>query len=159
MAGWLLTACLMLTGVVAGCASRHPAAEADATVGAAIEEAVVYALPVYEIARTRYRAIADPENPQRGTVNLFTHSRGLADHTRRAVTTPNADTLYSSAWLDLSVYALALSVPDTGGRYYSLQFMDIFTNTSPWSGAARRAPRSASSWSSDWVGRGGPRPG
>jgi hypothetical protein len=44
------------------------------------------------------------------------------------VTTPNTDTLYSTAWLDLSVEPLFLSVPDMGGRYYSFAFMGMSTD-------------------------------
>jgi hypothetical protein len=40
----------------------------------------------------------------------------------------NVDTLYSSAFLDLSKEPLVLSVPDTHGRYYLLPLMDAWTN-------------------------------
>jgi hypothetical protein len=42
---------------------------------------------------------------------------------------PNADTLYSSAWIDLSKEPVMLHVPDTHGRYYLMQFMDAWTET------------------------------
>ena len=41
----------------------------------------------------------------------------------------NRDTLYVVGWLDLSKGPLVLHVPDTGGRYYSVQFTDPTTNT------------------------------
>ena len=34
------------------------------------------------------------------------------------VARPTFDTLYSTAWLDLSSEPIILSVPDTNGRYY-----------------------------------------
>lgn len=40
----------------------------------------------------------------------------------------NNDVIYSVAQLDLSGGALLLTVPDTGGRYYVLQFIDAWTN-------------------------------
>jgi hypothetical protein len=52
----------------------------------------------------------------------------LADDRAREVTTPNNDTLYSSAWLDLRGSAWLLSLPDTGDRYYSAALMDMYTN-------------------------------
>ena len=41
---------------------------------------------------------------------------------------PNNDTLYSTAWIDLSAEPLVLTVPDTEGRYYVMPFMDAWTN-------------------------------
>src|SRR5262245_29277702 len=90
--------------------------------------ATVFFFPLYEMWRTRWNAILNPGNPRRGMENRFGHARMLADHRSRAVTTPNNDTLYSSAWLDLSQGPLVLTVPDTGDRYYSLAFMDAWTN-------------------------------
>lgn len=45
------------------------------------------------------------------------------------VVRPNEDTLYSIAWLNLTDGPLLLSVPDTGGRYYLLQMMSLWTST------------------------------
>jgi hypothetical protein len=41
---------------------------------------------------------------------------------------PNPDTLYSSAWLDLTEQPVVLSVPDTDGRYYLMPLLDAWTN-------------------------------
>ena len=40
----------------------------------------------------------------------------------------NNDTVYSIAQLDLSGGPVRLRVPDAGGRYYVLQFVDAWTN-------------------------------
>jgi hypothetical protein len=45
----------------------------------------------------------------------------------RDVTAPNADTLYSAAWLDLSREPYILSIPDAHGRYYLLPMLDAWT--------------------------------
>jgi hypothetical protein len=42
----------------------------------------------------------------------------------RDVTAPNADTLYSSAWLDLSKEPYVLSLPDAQGRYYLFPMLE-----------------------------------
>jgi hypothetical protein len=93
-----------------------------------LERAFIYAFPIYEMMRVRWNYIEDPNNPLRSGVNEIAHGRTLIDHTRRVVTTPNNDTVYSRTILDLSVGPVQIHVPDTNGRYYSLAFYDIFTN-------------------------------
>ncbi|HEY2873176.1 MAG TPA: DUF1254 domain-containing protein [Reyranella sp.] len=90
--------------------------------------AAIYLFPVYEMYRTRWNATVNEKNPARHKLNRFLHVPTLATYRSRAVTTPNADTLYSSAWLDLSVEPVFLTVPDMGGRYYSFAFMSLFTD-------------------------------
>jgi hypothetical protein len=86
-------------------------------------EAWLYTLPLIEIATTRARGAA------RGAcLNSVNHMRKLADHRARDVTTPNNDTLYSSAQLDLSNGPITFSLPDTGDRYFSLALMDAYSN-------------------------------
>jgi hypothetical protein len=45
------------------------------------------------------------------------------------VVSPNVDTVYSTAWLDLSQNPVVLFVPDTNDRYYLVQIMDAYSNT------------------------------
>jgi len=61
--------------------------------------------------------------------NRFANAPAFPDDTFRQVIRPNADTLYSSAWLDLSKEPILLKVPDTRGRFYLMQFMDAWTDT------------------------------
>jgi hypothetical protein len=46
----------------------------------------------------------------------------------RDVTAPNADTLYSTAWLDLAKEPYVLSLPDLGDRYFLMPMLDGWTN-------------------------------
>ena len=62
-------------------------------------------------------------------MNQFTHVRQFPDDTFHQVIRPNADTLYSSAWLDLSKEPVLLHVQDTHDRYYLMQLMDAWTET------------------------------
>jgi hypothetical protein len=90
--------------------------------------ATIYLFPYYEMYRTRWNATVNEANPVRGKLNRFLHVPVLATPRSRAVTTPNTDTLYSSAWLDLSLEPIFLTVPDMGGRYYSFAFMSLSTD-------------------------------
>ena len=89
--------------------------------------ATIYLFPVYEMYRTRWRATVDETNPLRQRLNRFRHLETLADD-GRPTTTPNADTLYSTAWLDLSAEPLFLTVPPVGDLYYSYAFLDLRTD-------------------------------
>ena len=104
------------------------AQEAAASLRDLARRATIYLFPVYEMYRTRWQATVNEANPQRQRLNRFRHLPELADHRARAVTTPNPDTLYSSAWLDLSLEPLFLTVPPVGDLYYSYAFLDLFTN-------------------------------
>jgi hypothetical protein len=101
----------------------------------AAREAWLYALPLVEIATTRSRGAA-----QGGQLNTFAHMRNLADHRARAVTTPNNDTLYSSAHVDLSHGPVTVTLPSSGDRYVSLAFMDAYTNNFAILGARTTGP-------------------
>lgn len=93
-----------------------------------IRAAFTYSFPVHDLARTRLLFTQQPDNPRNVAPNRLHHNRKLLDHRARQVTMPNNDTLYSSAWLDLSAGPLLLTVPAMDGRYYSFAMMDIFTN-------------------------------
>ena len=82
-----------------------------------------FALPLIEVASPRTRNFAGA-----AAVNTFGHARDLVDHTFRAITTPNNDTLYSSAQIDLSRGPVKITLPPTGERYLSVALMDAYTN-------------------------------
>jgi hypothetical protein len=92
-------------------------------------QAYVYAYPMVLMEITR-RVSTNVPAPQGSfaPMNQFAHLRAFPDHTFREVVRPNADTLYSIAWLDLSGEPMVLSVPDTGGRYYLLPMLDMWTD-------------------------------
>jgi len=69
-------------------------------------------------------------------VNQFTHTRRLRSPEDKEVVTPNNDTLFTNAWLDLSDGPLVIEVPEMGSRYWVLGFLDAWTN--PWAYAGRR---------------------
>jgi len=72
--------------------------------------------------------------------NTFAHARELLGP-ETAFVTPNNDTLYSIAPLDLSGGPVRIDVPDTDDRYYVLQCVDAWTNNFAYVG--RRATGTA----------------
>ena len=57
----------------------------------------------------------------------FANARTYPDASFKDVTAPNADTLYSSAWLDLAKEPYILSLPDEGDRYFLIPMLDAWT--------------------------------
>lgn len=60
-------------------------------------------------------------------LNTFSHARALSTPADDFVSINN-DTLYSMAQLDLSAGPVTLTLPDSAGRYYVLQFVDTWTD-------------------------------
>lgn len=91
------------------------------------EQAYIYGYPMLENYKTMYIQAIDEENPSfQAPLNVFYHiSQPVPPDF--PVVTPNNDTLYSLAWLDLSRGPVILEVPLVVGRYYSFQLVDMYT--------------------------------
>jgi hypothetical protein len=98
-------------------ASPAAAAQAERTFAAAAA-AYVYGMPQETLLQTI-----------KGYVhNEIVNVNALATPTTVGVVSPNVDTAYSVAWIDLATGPLVVNVPNTGGRFYTFQFLDAYTN-------------------------------
>ena len=88
----------------------------------------LYALPLCEMANARTRMLDLQRPGQHAGLNVFRHADKLVGPEDHGITTPNNDTLYSNAFIDLSNGPLTLEVPNAGSRYLSVAVMDMFTN-------------------------------
>jgi hypothetical protein len=84
-----------------------------------VEKAYLYAYPLVLLDETM-RSLPS---------NHLMHVSAFPDASFRLIIRPNADTLYTNAWIDVSREPMLLHVPDSGGRFYLLQFMDAWTET------------------------------
>ena len=86
-----------------------------------------YPLVTMDITRRQLTNVARPEGIHTPT-NSFASLGEFPPADMRVVVRPNFDTLYSSAWLDLTKGPMIVSVPDTHGRYYLLPMLDMWTD-------------------------------
>ena len=61
-------------------------------------------------------------------LNEFTHQTDIAGPEFSEFRVPNVDTLYSNAWFFLQDEALAVTLPDCGTRYFTLNLLDAHGN-------------------------------
>jgi hypothetical protein len=92
-------------------------------------EAYLFGYPLVMMDMTRQLGTNVPKSGQNAApLNQFGNMRSFPDATFTTVVSPNADTLYSFAFLDVSQEPIVLSVPEMGNRYYLMQMLDGWTN-------------------------------
>jgi len=110
--------------------STAAAAHAERTFAAAAT-AYVYGMPQQSLLQTI-----------KGYVhNEIVNVNALATPSTEGVVSPNVDTAYSVAWIDLTTGPLVVNVPNTGGRFYTFQLMDAYTNAFAYVGTGSTGTR------------------
>ncbi len=91
-------------------------------------EAFIYGFPlVFDLEQVDRFTHAGMGSVPAAPFNVFAHAPGLAGP-RETFVSINNDTIYSIANVDVSGGPVTLEVPDSRGRYYVLQFVDVWTN-------------------------------
>jgi hypothetical protein len=119
-----------------------PAARAQDTINEQEAHAIAvdayiyfYSLLSMDVTRKQFTNVEPGKEKDnfKGPMNTFVNVPEYPPANFKGVVRPNFDTLYSSAWLDMSKEPVVISVPDTGGRYYLLPMLDMWTDvfTSP----------------------------
>ncbi len=109
--------------------SAHAAPLTEDKAFAIAVDAYVYGYPLVTMEMTR-RVMTNAEEPKdnHAPMGQFFNARTYPDASFRDITAPNADTLYSTAWLDLSTEPYVLSIPDEGDRYYLMPMLSGWTD-------------------------------
>ena len=81
-------------------------------------QAYIYGYATVELYRTFYEQVLDPSRGHSIGINEFNHIRKLTTPKDTWVVTPNNDTLYSRAWIDLSNEPIILHIPPIKDRFF-----------------------------------------
>ena len=92
-------------------------------------DAYIYGYPLVTMEMTRrvMTNVAAPEGTH-APMGQLVRLREYPDASFRDVTAPNADTLYTTAWIDVGDEPWVLSLPDMHGRYALFPMLDGWTN-------------------------------
>ena len=126
---------MSITALMLGAIGCTPKQESS-TSAPGLEEAIstatdayIYGYPLVTMDMTRKQftnvVAPDAAHAPMGQILKFRTYPAVDNH---AVTAPNADTLYTNAWLDVSKEPWILSVPNMGDRYYLLPMLDGWTD-------------------------------
>jgi hypothetical protein len=122
---WILSCLLGFLGSF----SQMNATSSDGDTEKVITEAYVYGFPLVIMDITKNVLTDTPKlTSQKAPINQFLHMRKFPDPSFTEVVSPNADTLYSQAWIDVSKEPIILSIPEMGDRYYVFPLLDEWTN-------------------------------
>ena len=105
---------------------------ANARTFAAAAAAYVYGLSLVDVHETVKRFQVR---------NLITSIDALSTPANRTTVSPNVDTAYSVGWIDLTSGPVVISVPDTAGRFYTIQLMDAHSNSFSYIGSGSTGTR------------------
>lgn len=93
------------------------------------KEATIYGFPLVDSYRIQYSYFVDRSSPEfKAPWNTLVNNARVYTPDDKAIQTPNSDTPYSYVGTDLRAEPLVFTVPAVEkGRYYSLQFIDMYT--------------------------------
>lgn len=91
-------------------------------------EAYIYGYPLITMDLTK-QVMTNTSEPghNKAPMGQFYNASEYPNASFKDVTAPNADTLYSTAWLDLSKEPYILHVPNEDGRYYLMPLLSAWT--------------------------------
>jgi hypothetical protein len=120
------------------CKKDEPSSNGNNDISNIIADAYIYAYPIIlmKITEDVMTNVPQPAGNGHAPVNQISHIHVVPDYNFTNVVSPNVDTFYSIAWLNLDNEPMVVSVPDAtlykpegkDWRYYLLQLMDAWSN-------------------------------
>jgi hypothetical protein len=129
LAAALFAIALAGTAGVAGPASAQNITATPEEARAIAKEAYIYGFPLVDSYRILYSYFVDRSDPEfKAPWNQIFNTARVYTPDDRTIQTPNSDTPYSFIGADLRTEPLVFTVPAIEReRYYSLQFIDLYT--------------------------------
>jgi len=124
----VLTLGLLLFPVLAPAAQAETISEEEAHAIGVNAYLYFYSPITMDVTRRQLTNMEPGPGSLGGPMNRFANIEAFPTADMRVVVRPNFDTLYSSGWLDLTKEPVIVSAPDTGGRYYLLPMLDMWTD-------------------------------
>jgi hypothetical protein len=121
---------VIITAILATLLGPTAASAQSTTEARAIaKEATIYGFPLVDSYRIQYSYFADRTSSGfKASWNQIFNNARVYTPDDKAIQTPNSDTPYSYVGADLRAEPIVLTVPKVEkGRYYSLQFIDMYT--------------------------------
>lgn len=120
-----LAALILALTACSACFAEENAADSKTL----LRDAVIYTMPLMMVKATEIKVTnAETAGYTQAPINQLVQVPVLADAAAKDVVTPNVDTLYTQAFLDLYQDAVIISLPKAD-RFCIMQFMDAYTNT------------------------------
>ena len=117
-------------------------------------QAVIYGFPAVKALNMRYGMVEKPVGVINTSVNQLFHVRRAADATDTNNSSSATDFLYTVSWYDVRREPVVISVPDSSDRYYSVQFMEYYSDIFAYVGTRATGGKAGSYMlvGSDWEG-------
>ena len=91
-------------------------------------DAYIYGYPLvtFDMVRQQQTNVATPD-PERAPMGQMIKIRSYPAVDNHCCAAPNADTLYTMVWLDVSNEPWVLTIPDMGNRYFIIPMLDGYS--------------------------------
>ncbi len=114
--------------VMTGCSANKGVTPEEAKEIA--REAYIYGFPMIMNYKTMYMSTLNEESPEyKGPFNVLGCAARLYTPEDKTVVTPNSDTPYCMAWIDIRNEPAVISLPEMeADRFYHFQLIDLYTH-------------------------------
>lgn len=117
-------------------------------------QAVIYGFPAVKALNMRYSMVEKVTSVIDTPTNQLFHNRRAGDSTDANHSSVASDFLYSVTWYDVRQEPVVVTVPDSGDRYYSVQFMEFYSDIFAYLGTRATGGKAGSYMlvDADWKG-------